>query len=903
MDAARPGTLPDATMSRLVGNPGAITARDIWKILGRDERAAGILGALEDDAEPVPSWALDAVARHRKFRPKSVQQWSNQKLAEAAALLTPEQTEVLSPILVALHFTERNEMLSGYLESLGIPHHGGLVADPDDERNHPSSAKAETAAALLLEAFPQKDVLVYLHAMRLESPFLVPGIERWLPNLFRHRPPSVSEAGHDALEESAEDETGGPDETDEFTTLDRLLVRAIVDSAQDVEGALDPDEVFDLVEELIELNSARHRSFFELGFADVVLARDPRRDLPARNAARAAWYWSGYVNGLARAGRNSEIVELFDREDDVQKLGASGRGASSTAAPLIFRALCRADKHGEAAAFLSVDALAENLQLVLMVHEEGRNLLWADRAAEARGFMDLLARLIDRRSQSSVQVPEWLTLEVRRRQAHCFRQLGEMPRAQSILQELLHREPDPSIQSMVHTDLGLVAGGFRSLAAVRLPDEEDTVGEVRDALERGAGEFELGASIASQFQSHGHFCLGVLSLTRRDWSKARSHLELALSGFEAQPRRYHAGGLLDRTRLYQGIAMAMELDKVRVGRAAELIEAAIQAGQAAPRYLVSKVVDALHLSDPDCANDVAEVLLDADPSLLDLLTETDLMSRSAALQTMLLDRADDRQKPLAERARDYRRLLPELLVRGNNEKAAEVLDCLEEIAHEGVGTPEFIDLLESSENVDPAWSPRDALWARVQLLKMGRRYDEVAMVLSEEFYSALYSERHAGREDAEQIVELLAEIGRPEDQLEPLRFAFGKTAPPDLEPLDASLDGAPVRVLFVGGDERQQAAATRVAAELQDSHPNITVHFIHPGWSGNWGGTLDRVVSKLATYQSVVLMRYVRTEFGRRLRGQLEIPWVPCTGAGQERMKRSILKAAEWGRNSRENGA
>lgn len=897
MQQGQSGAIQDPRIGGLIRTPDAVTPRDLWKALDLDERAAAVRRAMADGIGSVDSWVFDAVARRRGFRPKSVRQWSSEKLAEAAAGLIPSRVDVQQALLVALHISERRHMLEAYLDELGVRHEEGVL--PDDREGEldvtPSGAKA--AAAGLLERFPAREVVIYLHVMRAQSPELVPGLEEWLPEVFEDEAPAPSHADHEPLPADHEERGVSPDDTDEFTTLDRLLVRAIVDSAQGVEGSLGGDEVVDVVEELIELNSARHRSFFELGFADVVLARDPRRDLPARNASRAAWYWSGYVNGLAREGRNKDIVEAFDREPDVVRLGVSGRGPSSTALPLIFRALCDAGRHGEAASFLSVDALEEHPHMPLLVHEEGRQLLWDDRAPEARTFMDLLGRFVSRSHGSESDIPEWFELEVRRRQAHCFRQLGELLKAREILEELLEREADPEIQSMVHADLGLVAGGFRSLATVRLPDDEDTVGELRETLEKGKPHFKAGASINARFQAHGRFCLGVLAMTNRDWETARQDLELALSGFEAQPKRYQAGGLLARTRLYLGVALALELDNIRVERASELIEDALGAGENVPRYLVARVLEALHISSPQCAHDVAEELLDSDPALLDLMIDTDIFREALGLQQTLQGRADAPDRPLKARARDYRRLLPELLARGDIAGAASVLDALEEIAHKGVGVDDLIDLLDNPENYDPAWEPRDALWARVRFLKMAGRYEDVSQTLSKEFFAALHGDRHEGREDAEQIVELLASIGRPEEELSRMRSALDNTAVDDEPPKGTTEDLREVRVLFVGGDERQREAAEAVTEELREEDPKLTVRFVHPGWSGNWGGTLERVLGMLETYDAVVVMRFVRTEFGRRLRAELKIPWAPCTAAGKTRMKRSILKAAAWGRD------
>ncbi|MGH7563092.1 MAG: hypothetical protein ACREK5_01535 [Gemmatimonadota bacterium] len=54
---------------------------------------------------------------------------------------------------------------------------------------------------------------------------------------------------------------------------------------------------------------------------------------------------------------------------------------------------------------------------------------------------------------------------------------------------------------------------------------------------------------------------------------------------------------------------------------------------------------------------------------------------------------------------------------------------------------------------------------------------------------------------------------------------------------------------------------------------------------------------KLPGHDGVVIMRFVRTEFGRRLRGSLgDTPWRQCAVAGRRAMIESILLVADAAR-------
>jgi len=69
--------------------------------------------------------------------------------------------------------------------------------------------------------------------------------------------------------------------------------------------------------------------------------------------------------------------------------------------------------------------------------------------------------------------------------------------------------------------------------------------------------------------------------------------------------------------------------------------------------------------------------------------------------------------------------------------------------------------------------------------------------------------------------------------------------------------------------------------------------------SGLGSHTLDRAVAAAERHDAVVLLRYVRTEFGRSLRGALDCAWVSCSGVGTLQVTRMVRKAAGFARARR----
>ena len=71
-----------------------------------------------------------------------------------------------------------------------------------------------------------------------------------------------------------------------FTTLDQVLIRSVIASVAEVHGALTPDKVEDLVEEVVQLNLERHQSYFHRGFLAVLLGRPLELDFPEASDVR-----------------------------------------------------------------------------------------------------------------------------------------------------------------------------------------------------------------------------------------------------------------------------------------------------------------------------------------------------------------------------------------------------------------------------------------------------------------------------------------------------------------------------------------------------------------------------------------------------------------------------------------
>jgi hypothetical protein len=112
---------------------------------------------------------------------------------------------------------------------------------------------------------------------------------------------------------------------------------------------------------------------------------------------------------------------------------------------------------------------------------------------------------------------------------------------------------------------------------------------------------------------------------------------------------------------------------------------------------------------------------------------------------------------------------------------------------------------------------------------------------------------------------------------------------PDSPPL------RPVRLVFVGGNEVQARQVPEIERTLEQHHDGtVQVKWIHPKWDSNWVPHADRVASRLQDCDAIVVMKFVRTNLGERLRSLSSaagVPWVACTGHGRASMVSAIHEA------------
>ena len=145
------------------------TPAHIWRDMTAEQRLAAALALWSDsDSTQQQVDAVHAIARQMHFRPQSVLKLAPGKRARHLAALRTVPESMASRALVVYHLAAQRPMLEAFLDTLGIAHENGLIAE--GAKDAPGESRLREAAAALLAAFPAADVRIYLLTLAAQDP-------------------------------------------------------------------------------------------------------------------------------------------------------------------------------------------------------------------------------------------------------------------------------------------------------------------------------------------------------------------------------------------------------------------------------------------------------------------------------------------------------------------------------------------------------------------------------------------------------------------------------------------------------------------------------------------------------------------------------------------------------------
>lgn len=886
----------------------APTWSSVWSGLGRDVREEAARVAQLDAPAVAASYPFTSswLARTLNVRLQYVRKMDAKTRLGRLVAADRLPVEVAQELLVQLHMGPRKPLMVRFFDACGFRHEDGVTEDGQAATRMPQAALVRGIEALKEEDAGRVNLLldclecVGSEAWRELAPARVLALPSPASAVAQAPPPGLGHPPHGSL-----DASWHPALASALTTLDVMMIDAVLGSLAGQEGALGPEQAHDLVQELLDLNFKRETSWFHLGFIDVLQGRpvDPAR--PQSNTSRVLWYLAGALSAMVRRGRHDAVVELCrTRKADVQELVSPASDTLGLVGLSIFQSHAAAGV-AQAGAALFLPAAVARVGVAFMRHliETATDCLHQGKATEAARMLDLADDACRHWPSYHAPIPADVRADLGRRRAHACRLRGDLRGAERLLRELLEGNPGPHA-SRAHADLGLIASGHKELAHVEVPlDSSEWRGKAA-ALALGRTHFEASCMQPEQGGAHGHYCLAVLHLcTQGDGvpgpdatARARPLLEVAFAEMQANEGMYGRKGVLDKVRFYLGVCLAYMLEPARAGHAVDLMQAgALGLGGRVPTQLLCDALRCLAMGDMGHAQQLVAALGGVmGDRTMDAVLAAGLLHEHPGLARELAGRMHDERIRHGERREAAMHVLAASIRMRDLELGAEAMDALEQLADDKRGRKQLLELLADRERWDPVWSQEDANLASARLYKILGDTEQAHQLLEEVAFAGLGRQDMSGIALAQDCVDEIASLGgrHPSAALAARMEAISR--PRAIPRPSAGMPAHPVRVLFIGGDERQEQYDARLQAELRESMPHVTLDLVHPGWSSNWGRGLDQLRSKVEQSSVVVLMSFVRTLHGRALRkacSEHEKRWVKCTGHGYASILRTITEA------------
>jgi hypothetical protein len=145
-----------------------LTPSRSWKRMTLEQRlrAAQALWR-DDDAAGDQVQAAGLIAKHMKFRPRSVAGLDRDRKAGHLATIANVPEELAARLLIVYHLAEQRPMMAALLDTLGIAYDHGLI---QEDAVAPDPATVGAAAAALARDYPAHDVALYLNTLPWQDP-------------------------------------------------------------------------------------------------------------------------------------------------------------------------------------------------------------------------------------------------------------------------------------------------------------------------------------------------------------------------------------------------------------------------------------------------------------------------------------------------------------------------------------------------------------------------------------------------------------------------------------------------------------------------------------------------------------------------------------------------------------
>ncbi|MHB8464951.1 MAG: hypothetical protein ACYDD7_08955 [Acidimicrobiales bacterium] len=484
------------------------------------------------------------------------------------------------------------------------------------------------------------------------------------------------------------------------------------------------------------------------------------------------------------------------------------------------------------------------------------------------------------------------------REAQRRRRTRDFAGAARLAEAAVEHLGDPQ-RAEVSCELGLAAAQLDSLSRLSFPGNEE--GRRRLAARLRPTEVHvanaLGVDAACMV---AHLLAGVSAYCRDADEDAAGHLDQVdalLAAAEEAERR-----LLPAVWFHRALARLRLLEPGSDAAAYEEITASLAAGYRPPPSALIGACHALAAHASPHAPELAARAALLVPGTVEL----------AGLVGEAARRGDGRYATAARNLARVRRTAPDIRfdlltavlagaeLRSDDEGvniAADEIELLLVDVCDGALEAAWVEQLRTDHVLRSVLGPANADLARTVWLRRGGRIAEAAELARTLFHRAVAGAACAL--DGDDLLDLIIELGVGEEEIAGLRRLLVRevsaVSPPGAE-------GRPVTVLFVGGNETQQRYHQDIDAAVEGRHEgHVHIEWMGCGWNSNWAKGLQQIQARLARADVLVIMSFVRTSLGERVRaaaGTAGVPWVACTGHGRAAMQRAIERGVALARRT-----
>jgi hypothetical protein len=145
-----------------------LTPGRLWKRMTLEQRQRAAVAFWRDETIAADqAQAVQLIAKHRKFRPKTIVGLDDEGKARHLASVPTLPDDIATRVLVLYHLEAQRPMMGAFLDALGLAHENGLIQEGNVT---PDPAKLGPAVTTLVSAYPAADVSIYLNTLLCQDP-------------------------------------------------------------------------------------------------------------------------------------------------------------------------------------------------------------------------------------------------------------------------------------------------------------------------------------------------------------------------------------------------------------------------------------------------------------------------------------------------------------------------------------------------------------------------------------------------------------------------------------------------------------------------------------------------------------------------------------------------------------